>query len=165
MERLWAPWRMQFVEKGGTKETGCIFCRYPAEDGEADRGNLVLGRTASSFVMLNKYPYTSGHLMVIPRRHTALLEELTADELADLSRLLQRAIEHMKTAYKPDGINVGMNLGAAAGAGIADHLHWHAVPRWSGDTNFMPVVGEVRVMIEDLDKTWGRLRPLFDADR
>jgi ATP adenylyltransferase len=153
---------MQFVEKGA-RETGCIFCRYPAEEANADRRNLVLGRSPHSFAMLNKYPYTSGHVMVVPRRHTALLEELPAEELADLSALLQRAVAHLKTAYRPDGINLGMNLGAAAGAGIADHLHWHAVPRWSGDTNFMPVVGEVRVMIEELDKTWERLRPLFDA--
>lgn len=161
MERLWAPWRMEFVEKGGG-DLGCIFCRYPAESGdEADRRNLVLGRSEHSFVMLNKFPYTSGHIMVIPRRHTAALESLPPDEMADLSTLLQKAIGGLKASYKPDGINVGMNLGKAAGAGIADHLHWHAVPRWSGDTNFMPVVGEVRVMIESLDKTWERLRPLF----
>jgi ATP adenylyltransferase len=152
---------MEFVEKGaGT--SGCIFCQYPAETGdEADRKNLVLGRSAHSFVMLNKFPYTSGHLLVIPRRHTANLEELSADEAADATLLLQKTVVALKTTYRPDGINVGMNLGRAAGAGIADHLHWHAVPRWSGDTNFMPVVGEVRVMIEELGTTWGRLRPLF----
>lgn len=161
MERIWAPWRMEFIEKG-TFQPGCIFCRFPLESGEdADRANLVLGRSASSFVMLNKFPYTSGHLMVIPRRHTALLEELPPEEIQDLSLLLQKTVAALKSSYRPDGLNVGMNLGKAAGAGIADHLHWHAVPRWNGDTNFMPVVGEVRVMVEDLDSTWRRLRPLF----
>jgi ATP adenylyltransferase len=161
MERLWAPWRMEFVEQGDG-QTGCIFCRFPAEEGdEADRRNLVLGRTAHSFAVLNKYPYTSGHLMVIPRRHTSNLEELPPEELQDLSLLLQRATGQLKAAYRPDGLNVGMNLGRSAGAGIADHLHWHAVPRWTGDTNFMPVVGETRVMVEHLQRTWERLRPLF----
>lgn len=152
---------MEFVEKGNA-QPGCIFCRFPAETGEeADRRNLVLARSTSSFVMLNKFPYTSGHLMVIPRRHTAQLEELPPEELQDLSMLLQKTVAVLKSSYRPDGLNVGMNLGRAAGAGIADHLHWHAVPRWNGDTNFMPVVGEVRVMIEELDNTWRRLRPLF----
>jgi ATP adenylyltransferase len=152
---------MEFVEKGNP-HPGCIFCQFPAESGEeADRKNLVLARSASSFVMLNKFPYTSGHLMVLPRRHTALLEELPPEEMQDLSLLLQHTITVLKSSYRPDGLNVGMNLGKAAGAGIAEHLHWHAVPRWNGDTNFMPVVGEVRVMIEDLDSTWRRLRSLF----
>lgn len=163
MERLWAPWRLEFVEKGD-KQEGCIFCRFPAEEGEeADRRNLVLGRSAHAFALLNKFPYTSGHLMVVPRRHTASFESLSDEELADLSRLLRQAIAHVKAAYRPDGVNVGMNLGRAAGAGIADHLHWHVVPRWSGDTNFMPVVGDTRVMVEHLQATWERLRPLFQA--
>lgn len=101
--------------------------------------------------------------MVVPRRHTATFEELPPDELNDLSALLQRAIGHVKSTYRPDAMNVGMNLGRAAGAGIADHLHWHVVPRWTGDTNFMPVVGETRVIVEHLDRTWERLRPLFTA--
>lgn len=163
MERLWAPWRLEFVEKGD-KQEGCIFCRFPAEEGEeADRRNLVLGRSAHAFALLNKFPYTSGHLMVVPRRHTASFESLSDEELADLSRLLRQAVAHVKSAYRPDGVNVGMNLGRAAGAGIADHLHWHVVPRWAGDTNFMPVVGDTRVMVEHLHATWDRLRPLFQA--
>jgi ATP adenylyltransferase len=161
MERVWAPWRMEFVEKG-SKVQGCIFCLFPAEIGdEADRRNLILGRSAHAFVILNRFPYTSGHLMVIPRRHTAVLEELPADEIADVSFLLQKTVKHLKDTYKPDGFNVGMNLGHSAGAGIADHLHWHVVPRWTGDTNFMPVVSDTRVMIEQLDRTWEKLRPLF----
>lgn len=161
MERVWAPWRVEFIEKN-EKPPGCIFCLFPAEIGEeADRKNLILGRTQHSFVILNKFPYTSGHLMVIPRRHTSLLEELPPEEMADLGALLQTTIRHLKQAYGPDGMNVGMNLGRAAGAGIADHLHWHVVPRWVGDTNFMPVIGETRVMIEHLQRTWEKLRPLF----
>lgn len=161
MERLWAPWRMEFMEKG-VAPGGCIFCTLPAESGEeADRKNLIVARSAHSFVILNKYPYTSGHLLVVPRRHTAILEELPPDELLDLSRLLQQAIGAIKLGYKPDGMNLGMNLGRVAGAGIADHLHWHAVPRWTGDHNFMPVMNETRVIVENLDATWAKLSPLF----
>lgn len=161
MNRLWAPWRKDFVEKG-KQEPGCVFCVLPAEEGdEAERRNLVLARSVSSFVILNRYPYTNGHLMVVPRRHIASFVELPAEELADLTTLLQCAIGAVQQAYRPDGLNLGMNLGKAAGAGIADHLHWHVVPRWTGDTNFMPAVGGTRVMIELLDESWLRLRPLF----
>lgn len=161
MERLWAPWRMQYVEGSGSPQ-GCIFCDFPSQEGdEADRSNLVLGRTSLSFVMLNRFPYTSGHLLVVPRRHTATFEELPGAELDDLGRLLQRSVERVRRLYRPDGVNLGMNVGRSAGAGIADHLHWHVVPRWTGDTNFMPVVGETRVMVEELQKSWERLRPLF----
>src|SRR5262249_35213020 len=156
----WAPWRMEFIEKGNS-EPGCIFCRFPAETGdEADQRNLLLGRTAHSFAMLNKYPYTSGHLLIIPRRHTATFEELPAEDLNDLNALLQKAVVALKSTYRPDGVNLGMNLGKPAGAGIADHLHWHAVPRWTGDNNFMPVIADTRVVVEHLQQTWARLRPL-----
>ena len=164
MERLWAPWRREFVEKG-TKVEGCIFCRFPGEEGdEADRRNLVLARSATSFAMVNKFPYTNGHLMVLPRRHAPTLEALPADELADLTTLLQRAVGIVRRAYQPDGLNLGMNLGKPAGAGIADHLHWHIVPRWTGDSNFMPVIGETRVLIESPEQSWERLRPLFSGE-
>lgn len=161
MERLWAPWRLEFIEKG-VPPGGCIFCVFPAETGdEADRRNLVLGRSAHAFAILNKFPYTSGHLLVVPRRHVADVSELPADEWADLTTLLKDAVAHVRAEYKPDGVNVGMNLGRAAGAGIAEHLHFHVVPRWSGDHNFMPVLADMRVMIEYLDQTWQRLRPRF----
>jgi ATP adenylyltransferase len=162
MEHLWAPWRREFIE--GERAAGCIFCRFPAEKGrEADRKNLILARTARSFVILNKYPYNNGHLMVVPLRHTAEYAGLDQEELLDLHRLVQTSLRVVDEAYKPAGANLGMNLGRDAGAGIDAHLHWHLVPRWRGDTNFMPVVGATKVMIELLDQTWEALKPRFDA--
>lgn len=161
MERLWAPWRREFVEKHAPV-AGCVFCELPKAAGEeAERRNLILGGNAHAFAILNRYPYTSGHLMVIPRRHTATFETLAMEELSDLTILLQQAVAHVRAEYRPDGVNLGMNLGHSAGAGIAEHLHWHVVPRWTGDTNFMPVIGDVRVMHETLERTWERLRPHF----
>ncbi len=157
MNRLWAPWRQELIAGGAP--AGCIFCDLPAQEGsDADRRNLVLGRSRHSFVILNKFPYNNGHLMVVPRRHTADFAALPAEEAADLGTLLQIAVRALQASYAPDGVNLGMNLGRVAGAGIADHLHWHAVPRWNGDTNFMPVLGETKVMIEDLGRSWERLR-------
>jgi ATP adenylyltransferase len=162
MDALWAPWRMEFLD--AKKPAGCIFCLFPAETGEAaDRRNLIVARSPHSFVILNRYPYNNGHLMVIPRRHTAEFTSLSDEELDDLHRLLRRAVDRLKAAYHPEGFNLGMNLGASAGAGIADHLHYHVVPRWGGDTNFMPVLGATKVMVEHLDQTWERLHALFAA--
>jgi ATP adenylyltransferase len=162
MEHLWAPWRRDFV--AGEKDTGCIFCRFGADaSAEVDRTNLVLGRTGHSFAILNRYPYNNGHLMVAPRRHVGDFPSLPADELDDLNRLLQTAVRLVTQVYRPEGANLGMNLGPEAGAGIPGHLHWHVVPRWRGDTNFMPVVAETKVMIEHLDRTWAALRPAFDG--
>jgi ATP adenylyltransferase len=158
MKTLWAPWRLEFIE--GDKPPGCIFCVYPAED--RDRERLVLGRTAHSFVILNKYPYNNGHLMVVPRAHVSSLEQLEEEAFLDLQRTLRLSIGVMKEFCAPQGMNVGMNLGHCAGAGIADHLHWHVVPRWAGDVNFMPVLAETRVVPEHLLRTWDRLRPAFD---
>lgn len=161
MNQIWAPWRVEFIE--GKAAPGCIFCDFPAQEGlAADRKNLILGRTQHSFAILNKFPYNNGHLMVVPRRHTADLAGLPADEADDLGRLLQLALRALAESYEPDGYNLGMNLGRVAGAGIADHLHWHAVPRWGGDTNFMPVLAETKVMIEHVDRSWERLRAAFD---
>jgi ATP adenylyltransferase len=146
----------------GEKPAGCIFCLFPAETGEAsDRKNLIVGRTAHSFAILNRYPYNSGHLMVIPRRHTAELGALPPPEFADLHELLKLVVEVLREGYSPEGFNVGMNLGRVAGAGIADHLHYHVVPRWGGDTNFMPVLGDTKVLIEHLAATQERLSRLF----
>jgi ATP adenylyltransferase len=162
MDHLWAPWRREFI--GAPREEGCIFCRLPAESGpEADRRNLILGRSARSFAILNKYPYNNGHLMVVPRRHTADYPGLAPEELADLHRLLQISLRVVDEVYRPAGANLGMNLGHDAGAGIEGHLHWHLVPRWRGDTNFMPVVGATKVLIELLGQSWDALRPRFDA--
>ena len=156
MNRLWAPWRLELIESGAP--AGCIFCDLPAQEGlGADRRNLVLGRSPHSFVILNKFPYNNGHLMVVPRRHTADFAGLSAEEAGDLASVLQLALRALGETYAPDGYNLGMNLGRVAGAGIAEHLHWHAVPRWSGDTNFMPVLGDTKVMIEHLDRSWERL--------
>lgn len=160
MDALWAPWRMDFL--GAKKPEGCIFCLFPAETGlAADRRNLILARTGKSFAILNRYPYNNGHLMVIPRRHTAELASLSDEELDDLHKLLRRSVQVLREAYHPEGFNIGMNLGVAAGAGIADHLHYHVVPRWAGDTNFMPVTGATKVMVEHLDQSWEKLQPRF----
>lgn len=159
MQTLWAPWRMEYINQ--EKPTGCIFCLFPAES--KDRENLVLGRSAHAFAMLNKFPYNSGHLMVIPRRHVSDLSMLPEEEFADLQGLLRSAVGVLLDVYKPEGMNVGMNLGRIAGAGIDQHLHWHCVPRWGGDTNFMPVIGETKVMVEHLQGAFERLRPKFDA--
>ncbi len=158
---LWAPWRMEFI-RAAKPPGGCIFCDFPAEQGEeADRRNLVVHRSAHAFTCLNRFPYNSGHLMVIPRAHVADLGLLSPEALADLSAELSRAVTVVKQVYRPEGLNLGMNLGQVAGAGIADHLHWHVVPRWKGDTNFMPVIADVRVVPEALEEAWARLRAGF----
>jgi ATP adenylyltransferase len=163
MDHLWAPWRREFVQSAGKKtDAGCIFCTLPAETGpEADRRNLIVARSASSFAILNRYPYNNGHLMVVPRRHTGEYAALEAPELADLQRLLQIGLRVLEEAYHPGGFNLGMNLGHDGGAGIEGHLHWHLVPRWRGDTNFMPIVGATKVINELLPQTWDALQPLF----
>jgi ATP adenylyltransferase len=154
---------MEFIR--AEKPTGCIFCEFPAAPEAEDRKNLVVHRSAHSFTCLNRYPYNSGHLMVIPRAHVGELAALDAEGWVDLGEELRRAVAVVRSVYAPDGMNVGMNLGRAAGAGIADHLHWHVVPRWSGDNNFMPVLADQRVVIEALDAAWERLRAGFAAAR
>jgi ATP adenylyltransferase len=153
---VWAPWRMEYV--GAKREPGCIFCAALGSDA---RERLVLGTTDASVVLLNRYPYTSGHVMVAPRRHTADLPGLPPSEHAALAETLRRTIAALGEALGPEGLNVGMNLGSCAGAGVLDHLHWHVVPRWAGDTNFMPVLADVRVMPQHLLATYARLRPAF----
>ena len=154
MDVLWAPWRMAYIE-APKSEQACIFCAATTGD---PRDRLLLGGTAHSLVMLNRYPYQNGHLMVAPRRHTADLPELGADEHGDLAETLRRALASLGDAFHPEGFNVGMNIGACAGAGVRDHLHWHIVPRWAGDTNFMPVLADVHVMPQHLLETYDRLR-------
>lgn len=145
------------------KKPGCIFCKLPRE--RAPRENLILAADRSTLVMLNRFPYNSGHLMVAPRRHVADLERLRRAERAAIGEMLARAVTIVRRELSPDGLNVGLNLGAAAGAGIADHLHWHVVPRWAGDTNFMPALASVKVMPEHLLETYDRLRPRFARAR
>lgn len=158
MDRLWAPWRLSYVTAAQVPATDCIFC-----DPRADRDvDLVVLRGRVSYVILNLYPYNNGHLMVVPNRHLAALEALTLDEQAELMQLVRLAEMALNEAYRPQGINVGINLGKAAGAGIENHLHIHLVPRWSGDTNFMTAVGQTRVLPEELGATAARLRPIFE---
>lgn len=154
-ERLWAPWRMEFV--GGGAAAGCLFCRV-RDEGEEDEKNLVLRRGENALLMLNAFPYTSGHLMASPYRHTADYASLTPDEMVELMGLTQLAIRALDAVYQPQGHNVGLNLGSAAGAGIADHLHVHVVPRWVGDTNFMHAVGNTRVLPDSLESSYEKLR-------
>ncbi len=135
---------------------GCVFCR--ALEGADDRQALVLHRSAHAFLILNAYPYAPGHVMAVLNRHVAAIVEASADELADAMRLVQLAVHALTAEYRAQGFNVGLNQGAVAGAGIQDHLHVHVVPRWTGDSNFMPVIGEIRVLPESLDQTWERLR-------
>ena len=158
MQVLWAPWRMTYIA-GAREERGCIFCA--ATVGEA-RERLLLGTTAHSLVMLNRFPYQNGHVMVAPRRHSADLPALPAAEHVDLAETLRRTLASLGAVFHPDGFNVGMNLGSAAGAGVVDHLHWHVVPRWTGDTNFMPLLADVRVMPQHLLDLYDRLRNAFD---
>jgi ATP adenylyltransferase len=158
MERIWSPWRHAYVTRA-EDANDCVFCAAQSTDqGRA----LVVHDAPLAYVILNLYPYNAGHLMVVPRRHVASLSLLTPDELNALALLTQRSEQVLAEAYQPQGINVGMNLGRPAGAGIVDHLHMHLVPRWNGDTNFMSVVGEVRVLPEELPRTAERLRPLFE---
>jgi ATP adenylyltransferase len=157
MEHLWSPWRHPYVTRTA-EACGCVFC----EALETDAGRtLIVSEAASAFVILNLYPYNSGHVMVAPRRHVATLAELTSDERVAVMELTRLAEMALTEAYQPQGINIGMNLGRPAGAGIVDHLHVHLVPRWVGDTNFMSVVGQVRVLPEELPRTAERLRPIF----
>jgi ATP adenylyltransferase len=156
-QHLWAPWRMEYVL--GKRNEPCIFCAFPARDTRKD--DLVLCVREHAFACLNLYPFANGHVLVAPRRHVSALEELSRAEYEGVTSLLREACVRIKKAVSPGGLNVGFNLGKAAGAGIADHLHAHIVPRWEGDLNFMPVVADVRVMPEYLAHTWERLRPSF----
>lgn len=157
---LWAPWRMEFIAGAhGKKQRGCVFCRLLKKGVSAE--SLVVFRGNSGFVLLNRYPYTNGHLLVIPLRHFNKLEEATKSEINELGRLLSRSVSVLKKAIHPQGFNIGMNIGRSAGAGIEGHLHYHVVPRWTGDSNFMPVVGNTKVMPEYIERTYKRLKSFF----
>jgi ATP adenylyltransferase len=142
-------------------DPACVFCDFAASGPATFRSKLVLLVQPHAFVCLNKYPFAAGHLLVVPRRHASSLSDLAAEEYDATMRLVRETVARLKRAMAPEGLNVGMNLGKAAGAGIADHLHAHVVPRWNGDTNFMPVMADVRIMPEYLDATWSRLAPAF----
>lgn len=158
MDRLWTPWRLAYVT-GGTVEGACVFCAAP---GSEDAAPLILFRGAACFVILNLFPYNNAHLMVVPNRHVGTLADATPVELLELVTLAQTAEMAIAEAYAPHGMNMGINLGKPAGAGVPGHLHLHVVPRWSGDTNFMTVIGQTRVLPEELPKTAEKLRPIFE---
>ena len=159
-DKIFAPWRMAYIlsnsDDNEKKELGCIFCEFPKMDD--DEKNLIVHRGKECFIILNAFPYNPGHLMIVPCRHTADLPGLLPSELAEMMSLCQMSHRVLTEVMKPQGFNMGMNLGKVAGAGIDQHLHMHVVPRWNGDTNFMPVLGGVRVVSEALNSTWKRLR-------
>ena|ERR1051326_5939886 len=160
MDYLWTPWRYQYVKTAGAPGE-CVFCAAAKTSDDSDA--LVVYRGQQNFVILNRFPYTSGHVMVIPYRHVATLEALDDESLTEFILLARRTEQHLRAVYHPEGLNIGVNIGRAAGAGIAEHLHMHLLPRWTGDTNFMTTVGETRVMPEDLAITWQKLRAAFQA--
>lgn len=153
MDQIWAPWRMEYI--GGERDNGCVFCEKAAS--AEDEQNLVLLRGEKTFVIMNLYPYNNGHLLIIPKRHVGEMEELTEEEMMELFQMTRKMVRVLRI-FKPQGFNVGINIGMAAGAGIPGHFHIHIVPRWLGDTNFMPVFGDVRVISESLEGTYKKLK-------
>ena len=156
MDYLWTPWRYRYMAEAAGQQTGCIFCS--ALEKKDDAETLIVFRGKKNFILLNRYPYTSGHVMIVPYAHIPDLKDCDAETLAEMMLLAQRAEGALAAAYKPDGFNLGMNLGRAAGAGVIGHVHLHVLPRWIGDANFMSVVGETRVEPEDLRTTYEKLR-------
>ncbi len=154
MERIFAPWRIRYIES--PKYEGCIFCDFPKENKDEER--LILYRGKSCFVIMNNYPYNPGHLMIAPYRHVASVEDLNEEEALEMMKLSQKMVEVIKKAMNPDGFNLGINLGRVAGAGIEDHIHLHIVPRWNGDTNFMPVLADVKVIPEAIEESYKKLK-------
>jgi ATP adenylyltransferase len=161
MKQLWAPWRLKYIEQGNTE--GCIFCVKPGESRDAE--NYIVHRGRLAFVMLNLYPYTGGHMMVAPYEHAGSLEALSGDQLFELVDLTRQATRALRLAFHPDGFNVGLNIGEAAGAGFGDHVHVHVVPRWAQDTNFMPVLTDTKIISEALDETYERLVEAWNSPK
>ena len=157
MKHIWAPWRMEYI--GRDKTAGCFLCENPGQDN--DEANYILYRGESNFIILNGYPYNPAHLMVVPYRHIDSPEKLAATELHEHYGIVSRSIEILRQVLSPDGFNIGMNLGVVAGAGVKDHIHTHIVPRWQGDTNWMPVIADVRVIPEALAETYRKLKGKF----
>jgi ATP adenylyltransferase len=155
MKRLWSPWRIKYIQRE-VKDDGCIFCNAQQQQDGVE--NLIVARGERTFVILNRYPYTSGHVMVVPFAHQPSFEDLDKDTRCELMEMITHATRMVRAVYKPEGFNVGANLGAVAGAGVSGHVHFHVVPRWGGDANFMSTIGEVRVLPEELDETYRRLK-------
>ncbi len=158
---LWAPWRMAYIREHGRRES-CVFCEAPRQGVSAE--SLVVYKGAKSYVILNKYPYNSGHLMVVPYRHVSEFEDLTLEEMGEMMLLVRASVRALRRAYRPHGFNIGMNLGEAAGAGIAGHLHIHIVPRWVGDTNYTTILAGVKVLPQSLEEAWKTLKPLVEEE-
>ncbi len=162
-EILWAPWRMTYIERPSTGKPGTdIFADLPAEND--DTKNLILYRGEVAFVILNAYPYANGHLMIAPYRQIADITELHDDELLEINQLLAKGVRWIRAAINPEAFNIGVNMGRAAGAGIPNHIHWHIVPRWNGDTGFMSTIGDVRVIPEALDQTYAKLKRAVELE-
>jgi ATP adenylyltransferase len=161
-KRLWAPWRMSYISGIEKKDEGCIFCSKPKQDVSRDKGNLLLYRGETCFVLMNLYPYNNGHLMIIPYKHTSDILDLDDETYAELWALVCKCKKALSSVMHPEGFNIGMNLGRVAGAGIDQHIHMHIVPRWNGDTNFMPVLGETRVISQALGDAYDALSPHFN---
>ena len=164
LQRLWTPWRQAYVTDPDASSRGCPFCRLPGRGAEHDAESLIVYRGAATFVILNAFPYNPGHLMVVPLRHTDDFGGLSVQELHEMATLSQRAVQVLRRTAGAQAFNIGLNLGGTAGAGIADHVHQHVVPRWGGDTNFMPVIGQTRVLPELLAETYARVAPAFADD-
>ena len=160
MEHIWSPWRYKYIASS-ERDTGCVFCSIQQEG--SDRENLIIHRASLNFVILNLYPYTSGHLMIVPYEHVASLASVTEPVTTEMMALAKKAQTSLEAEYRPDGFNIGMNLGRNAGAGVAEHIHLHVVPRWAGDANFVSIIGETRVLPEDLATTYDRLMKYFAA--
>jgi ATP adenylyltransferase len=161
MEHIWSPWRYTYVSKAGPSDA-CIFCEKAAQDCDAE--NFVIYRGRHNFLLLNLYPYTTGHLMIAPYQHVATLAEVSAGTLAEMMSLTQLAERHLRAIYNPPGFNIGMNVGECAGAGVAGHIHMHVLPRWPADSNFMTTIGETRVLPETLEATYAKLYKAFHGD-
>jgi ATP adenylyltransferase len=169
VDRLWTPWRYQYISGEAAEKSGddssptnsCIFCTLPRKDPAQDERNLIVHRAQHNFIILNLYPYTAGHLLVIPYEHTSELDSVSKEGTDEMMDLAKRAQTVLRAAYRPDGFNLGMNLGRAAGAGVAEHVHLHIMPRWTGDANFMSTIGETRVLPEDLPTTYNKLHNKF----
>ena len=160
MDKLWAPWRIEYIK--APQEDGCFFCKYIREND--DRKRLILHRGKKAFVIMNFYPYNNGHVMVVPYRHSSEIADLDPETRLEIVELIDRCMRILKVSMKAQGFNVGLNYGQVAGAGVKDHLHFHIVPRWNGDTNFMPVTGHTKVLSEGLQETWQELKKFFETE-
>jgi len=160
LDRLWAPWRLEYIRSAVVNPKGCFLCE--ALSAGDDRERLLVHRSELSFVIMNLYPYNNGHLLVAPIRHARGLDDLAKDELSALSEHVRQAVKWLEEVYEPDGYNIGLNLGRVAGAGLPDHIHWHIVPRWDGDTNFMPVLGGAKVISEGLQASYDRIKKVAE---